>query len=73
MPLNRYQTKQIFKQLYCCYITYAMDFRFVPSDPVDFDKLSRCDEWPGQHDQGTRVQQVCNRKETTWWEPRGQI
>ena len=26
-----------------CYITYAMDFRFVPSDPVCFDKLSRCD------------------------------
>ena len=26
-----------------CYITYDMDFRFVPSDPVCFDKLSRCD------------------------------
>ena len=26
-----------------CYITYAMDFRFVPSDPVCLDKLSRCD------------------------------
>ena len=23
--------------------------------------------------QDNRVQQVCNRKETTWWEPRGQI
>ena len=26
-----------------CYITYDMDFRFVPSDPVCFDKLSGCD------------------------------
>ena len=26
-----------------CYITYAMDFPFVSSDPVCFDKLSRCD------------------------------
>ena len=26
-----------------CYIAYAMDFRFVPSDPLYFDKLSRCD------------------------------
>ena len=25
------------------YITYDMDFRFVPSDPVGFDKLSHCD------------------------------
>ena len=24
------------------YITYDMNFRFVPSDPVCFDKLSRC-------------------------------
>ena len=23
--------------------------------------------------QVTYVEQVCNRKETTWWEPRGQI
>ena len=27
-----------------CYITYDMDFRFVPSDPVCFDKLTRCNE-----------------------------
>ena len=26
-----------------CYITYDMDFRFVPSDLVFFDKLSHCD------------------------------
>ena len=26
-----------------CYIIYDMDFRFVPSDPVCFDKLSHCD------------------------------
>ena len=26
-----------------------------------------------QRDQGTRVQQVCNRKETIKWEPRDQI
>ena len=26
-----------------------------------------------QRDQDTRVLQVCNWKETTWWEPRGQI
>ena len=26
-----------------CYITYDMDFRFIPSDTVCFDKLSRCD------------------------------
>ena len=26
-----------------CYITCDMDFQFVPSDPVCFDKLSRCD------------------------------
>ena len=25
------------------YITYDMDFRFVPSDPMCFDKLSHCD------------------------------
>ena len=30
-------------RLSVCYIKYAMDFRFVPSDPVCFDKLSRCD------------------------------
>ena len=32
--------------LFCniiCYITYDMDFRFVPSDPECFDKLSRYD------------------------------
>ena len=58
-----------------CYITYDMDFRFVPSDPACFGKLSHFDKWTGrwQRDQGTRVQQVCNRKETTWWEPRAQI
>ena len=27
-----------------CYIKYDMDFRFVPSDSVCFDKLLRCDE-----------------------------
>ena len=27
-----------------CYITYDMDFWFVPSDPVCFDKLSRYDK-----------------------------
>ena len=27
-----------------CNITYDMDFRFIPSDPMCFDKLSRCDE-----------------------------
>ena len=27
-----------------CYITYAMDFQFIPSDPVFFDKLSSCQE-----------------------------
>ena len=27
-----------------CYIIYDMDFRFVPSDPGCFDKLSRCDK-----------------------------
>ena len=27
-----------------CYITYDMDFRFVSTDPVCFDKLSRSDE-----------------------------
>ena len=27
-----------------CYITYDMDFRFVSSDPVCFDRLSHCDE-----------------------------
>ena len=26
-----------------CYITYDMDFRFIPCDPVCFDKLSGCD------------------------------
>ena len=26
-----------------CYITYDMDFWFIPSDPVCFDKLSHCD------------------------------
>ena len=31
-----------------CYITYHMDFRFVPSDPVCFDKLSRCDFLAGK-------------------------
>ena len=25
------------------YITYDMDFRFVPNDPVCFEKLSGCD------------------------------
>ena len=30
-----------------CYIRYTMDFRFVPSDPVFFDKLSLCDELTG--------------------------
>ena len=30
--------------LLLCYITYDMDFRFIPSDPVCFDKLSCCDE-----------------------------
>ena len=23
--------------------------------------------------QGTQVEQMCNRKKTTWWKPRGQI
>ena len=30
----------------CVYIyiyIYDMDFQFIPSDPVCFDKLSRCD------------------------------
>ena len=31
-------------EIWGCYITYNMDFQFVPSDPVCFDKLSRCDE-----------------------------
>ena len=31
-----------------CNITYDMDFRFVPSDPVCFDKLSYCDKSIGQ-------------------------
>ena len=26
-----------------CYITYDVDYRFVPNDPVFFDKLSHCD------------------------------
>ena len=26
-----------------CYITYAIDFWFVPSDPLCFDKLLHCD------------------------------
>ena len=30
-----------------CYITYDMDFQYVPSDSVCFDKLSRCDLWTG--------------------------
>ena len=44
---KRHQQKQWTRE---CYITYDMDFRFIPSDPVCFDKLSRCDEqtwiWP---------------------------
>ena len=27
-----------------CYITYDMDFWFIPRDPVYFDKLSHCDK-----------------------------
>ena len=41
---NFYQIYNSDKQRYVCYITYDMDFRFVDSDPVRFDKLSRCDE-----------------------------
>ena len=33
----------LFLSLSLCYITYAMDFRFVPNDPVCYDKLSCCD------------------------------
>ena len=55
--------------VYICYITYDMDFRFVPSDPVCFDKLSRGDESEGwQRYRGSQVQQVSNWKETTWYE-----
>ena len=50
-----------------------MDFQFVPSDPVCFDKLSRCDYSTGKRDQGTQLQPVGNRNETTGWKSRGQI
>ena len=30
-------------ELEWCYITYDMDIRFIPSNPVCFDKLSGCD------------------------------
>ena len=33
--------------IFSCYITYDMNFRFFPCDPVCFDKLSRCDEKTG--------------------------
>ena len=40
----KFQMLMLFGILFkLCYITYAMNFRFVPSDPVCFDKLSRCD------------------------------
>ena len=29
--------------IYNCYIAYDMDFWFIPSDPVCFGRLSRCD------------------------------
>ena len=51
-----------------------MDFRFVPSNPVCFDKMSLW--WVNRNmtaHQGSRVQQVCNQKGIMWWEPRGQI
>ena len=42
-----------------------MDFRLVPGDPVCFGKLLISKQEDDAH-QGTRVEQVCNRKETMW-------
>ena len=35
----------VYKQVFSLntYITYVMDFWFVPNDPICFEKLSRCD------------------------------
>ena len=40
--LNLKRLFKIFLKV-CSYITYDMDFRFVPSDPVCFGKLSQFD------------------------------
>ena len=54
----------------CYIITVDMDFWFVPGDPVCFDKLSLL--WLVNREvavcRGRLVEQVCNRKETTWYE-----
>ena len=41
MVMKEYSTISKLQDL--CYITYDMDFQFIPSDPMCFDKLSRCD------------------------------
>ena len=38
--LSKHETL-LLRYVNMCYITYAIDFRFIPSDPVCFDKLSR--------------------------------
>ena len=54
-----------------CYITYNMDFRFVPSDLVCFDKPSRCGDGSASGQAGRAGVQP--EEDHVIWEPRGQI
>ena len=46
-------------------MTVNIDFGFVPGDPMCFDKLSLINRGIAVH-LGRPVEQVCNRKETTY-------
>ena len=58
-----------FRLPFCYIMTVDKDFGFVPGDPVCFDKLYVVISKQGVAvRRGTPVEQVCNRKETMWYE-----